>query len=60
MVCPRIHKDPCIFPVYALDRSTCTMVMIAATIGGPINIAKTIPLIMSLKNNHIVCCKEKE
>lgn len=30
--------------------------MIAATIGGPITIDRTIPFIMSLKNNHIVCC----
>ena len=30
--------------------------MIAATIGGPIITERKIPLIMSLKNNHGVCC----
>ena len=31
--------------------------MIADTIGGPSTTARQIPLIKSLKNNHIVCCK---
>lgn len=30
--------------------------MIAATIGGPIITERQIPFIMSLKNNHGVCC----
>ena len=30
--------------------------MIAATIGGPIITERKIPLSMSLKNNHGVCC----
>jgi hypothetical protein len=36
---------------------TCTITMIAATIGGPIIMERKIPLIMSLKNNHGVCCR---
>ena len=39
--------------------STWTITIIAATIGGPINIDKAIPFIMSLKNNHTVCCTAK-
>lgn len=31
--------------------------MIADTIGGPSTTAIQIPLNMSLKNNHTVCCK---
>jgi hypothetical protein len=31
--------------------------MIAATIGGPIIMERKIPFIMSLKNNHGVCCR---
>jgi len=37
-------------------RFTCTITMIADTIGGPIITARKIPLTMSLKNNHGVCC----
>lgn len=36
---------------------TCTITMIAATTGGPIIMERKIPLIMSLKNNHGVCCR---
>lgn len=39
---------------------TCTMTIIAETMGGPSTIARHIPLIRSLKNNHIVCCKTYE
>ena len=31
--------------------------MIADTIGGPSKMDNKIPLIISLKNNHIVCCR---
>lgn len=36
--------------------NTCTMKMIADTIGGPITIARTILFTMSFRNNNIVCC----
>lgn len=39
---------------------TCTIRIIAATIGGPIKTERSIDLIMSLKNNHIVCCKKDD
>lgn len=36
---------------------TCTIKMIADTIGGLSITARPIPLNMSLKNSHIVCCQ---
>lgn len=40
------------------NHQTWTITIIAATMGGPSMTERSIPLIMSLMNIHIVCCKQ--
>jgi len=47
-------------PLTPTNDHTCTMTIIAATIGGAIKIARAIPFNSSLKNDHRVCCKTQQ